>query len=97
MQEYEKLTDTVPHMSKVQAAQVIARLPVLPILKQEVKNEKLETADVVEIEPEPGTSTERPTVEAEKTMEKPTEEATEERIMEGGDDESNEGTVDEYF
>ena len=45
----------VPHMSKVQAAQVIARLPVLPILKQEVKKEKLETADVVEIESEPGT------------------------------------------
>ena len=39
-QEYEKLTGTVPHMSKVQAAQVIARLPVLPILKQEVKKEK---------------------------------------------------------
>ena len=83
----------VPHMSKVQAAQVIARLPVLPILKQEVKKEKLETADVVEIEPEPGTSTERLTAEAEKTM----EEVTEERTTKGGDDESNEGTVDEYF
>ena len=33
-QEYEKLTSMVPHMSKVQAAQVVARLPVLPILKQ---------------------------------------------------------------
>ena len=32
-QEYKKLTDMVPHMSKIQAAQVIARLPVLPILK----------------------------------------------------------------
>ena len=54
-QEYEKLTDTVPHMSKIQAVQVIARLPVLPILKQEVKKEKVETTDVVEIEPVPGT------------------------------------------
>ena len=53
-QEYEKLTDTVPHMSKIQAVQVIARLPVLPILKQEVKKEKVETTDVVEIEPVPG-------------------------------------------
>ena len=96
-QEYEKLTDIVPHTSKVQAAQVIARLPMLPILKQEVKKEKLETADVVEIEPEPGTSTERLTAEAEKTTEKLTEEAAEERTTEGGDDESNEGTVDEYF
>ena len=39
-QEYEKLTSTVPHMSKVQAAQVIARLPILPALKQELKAEK---------------------------------------------------------
>ena len=32
-QEYEKLTGNVPHMSKVQTAQVIARLPILPALK----------------------------------------------------------------
>ena len=75
-QEYEKLTDTVLHMSKIQAAQVIARLPMLPILKQQVKKEKLETADVVKIELVPGTSTERSADEAEKTMEKPTEEVT---------------------
>ena len=75
-QEYEKLTDTVLHMSKIQAVQVIARLPMLPILKQEVKKEKLETADVAEIEPVPGTSTERPAAAAEKTMEKLTEEVT---------------------
>ena len=97
VQEYEKLTDTVPHMSKIQAVQVIARLLVLPILKQEVKKEKLETADVVEIEPIPGTSTERPAAEAEKTTEKLTEEVTVERTTEEGDDELNKGTVDEYF
>ena len=39
-QEYKKLTGTIPHMSKVQAAQVIGRLPVLPALKQELKAEK---------------------------------------------------------
>ena len=96
-QEYEKLTDMVPHMSKIQAMQVIARLPVLPILKQEVKKEKLETADVVEIELVPGTSMERPAAEAEKTMEKLMEEATVEQTMEEGDDKPNKGTVDEYF
>ena len=74
--------DTVPHMSKIQATQVIARLPMLPILKQEVKKEKLETANVVEIEPVPGTSTEWPAAGAEKTTEKPTEEATVERTTE---------------
>ena len=96
-QEYEKLTDTVPHMSKIQATQVIARLPMLPILKQEVKKEKLETANVVEIEPVPGTSTERLAAEAEKTTEKPMEEAAVEQTTKEGDDEPNEGTVDEYF
>ena len=96
-QEYEKLTDTVPHMSKIQAVQVIARLPVLPILKQEVKKEKAEATDVIEIKLVPGTSTEQPAAGAEKTTEKPTGEAIVERDTEEGDDEPNESTVDEYF
>ena len=29
-QEYEKLVGVVPHMSKVQAANVITRMPILP-------------------------------------------------------------------
>ena len=97
MQEYEKLTDTVPHMSKIQAAQVIARLPVLPILKQEVEKEKAETADVIKIEPMPGTSTEWPAARAEKSMEEPTGEAIVEQTTEEGNDEPNESDVDEYF
>ena len=96
-QEYEKLTDMVPHMSKIQAAQVIARLPVLPILKQEVKKEKAETADVIEIEPVPGTSTERPAARAEKSTEEPTGEVIVEWTTEEGDDKPNESSVDEYF
>ena len=97
VQEYEKLTDTVPHMSKIQAAQVIARLPVLPILKQEVKKEKVETTNVVEIELVPGTSTEQPAAEAKKTMEEPTGEAIVERTTEERDDKPNKSNVDEYF
>ena len=96
-QEYEKLTYTVPHMSKIQAVQVIARLPVLPILKQEVKKEKVETADVVEIELVPGTSTDHLTAGAEMSMEESTGEVIVEWAMEEGDDEPNESTVDEYF
>ena len=68
-QEYEKLTTTVPHMSKIQAAQVIAKLPILPIQKQEVKMEKTEAAKTVEAEPAPATSTEQPAAEAEKPVE----------------------------
>ena len=96
-QEYGKLTDTVPHMSKIQAAQVIARLPVLPILKQEVKKEKAETTDVIEIELVPGTSTDQPAARAEKSMEELTGEAIVEQTTEEGDDEPNESSVDEYF
>ena len=97
VQEYKKLTDMVPHMSMIQATQVIARLPMLPILKQEVKKEKMEAADVVEIKPVPGTSIEQPAAGAEKTMEKPMEEAIVGRTMEEGDDEPKESTVDKYF
>ena len=57
----------------------------------------METADVIEIEPVPGTSTEWPVAGAEKTMEKPMEEVTVEWTTEEGDDKPNEGTVDEYF
>ena len=96
-QEYEKLTDTVPHMSKIQAAQVIARLPVLPILKQEVKKEKAEAADVIKIEPVPGTSAERLAARAEESTEEPVAEAMAEQTMEKGDGKPNENSVDEYF
>ena len=96
-QEYEKLMDTVPHMSKIQAVQVKARLPVLSILKQEVKKEKAETVDVIKIEPVPGTSTDRLAARAEKSKEEPTGEAIVEQTMEEGDDEPNESSVDQYF
>ena len=96
-QEYEKLTGTVPHMSKIQAAQVIARLPVLPILKQEVKREKAEAADVIEIKPVPGTSTEQPAAGSEKSTEQTTGEVMEEQIVEREDDKLSKGSKDEYF
>ena len=96
-QEYEKLTGTVPHMSKVQAVQVIARLPVLPILKQEVKKEKAEVAEVIEVEPTPGTSTGQPAAGPEKSTEQTTGEVMEEQVVEREDDELSEGSKDEYF
>ena len=96
-QEYEKLTSMVPHMNKVQAAQVIVRLPVLPILKQEVKKEKVEVAEVIEIEPTPGTSTEQPSAGSEKPTEQATGEVMEGQIAEREDDEPSEGSKDKYF
>ena len=46
--EYKKLKATVPHTARVQAAQVVARLPVMPVLKQEVKIEKRERGNATE-------------------------------------------------
>ena len=96
-QEYEKLMTTVPHMSKIQAAQVIAKLPILPIQKQEMKMEKTEATKTVEAEPVPGTSTEQPAAAAEKPVEELTEEAMVELTPEKKDDEPEEESVSEYF
>ena len=92
-QEYEKLTGTIPHMSKIQVAQVIVRLPILPIQKKEMKMEKTEATKSVEAEPVPGTLAEQPAAEAEKT----TEEVMIEPTAEEKDDEPEEENVNEYF
>ena len=94
---YEKLMTTVPHMSKIQAAQVIAKLPILPIQKQEMKMEKTETAKAIKNEPVPGTSTEWPTAEAEEPMEEPMEKAMEESTSTKKDDKPEEESISEYF
>ena len=96
-QEYEKLTSTVPHMSKVQAAQVITKLPILPALKQELKAEKTETAKMTETEPVSGTSQELPAAKAERPAEVPPEEVIVEPTAEGKEDEPDEENVNEYF
>ena len=96
-QEYEKLTGTISHMSKIQAIQVIVRLPILPVQKQEVKMEKTEATKTVEAEPVPGTSVEQPAAETEKPTEEPMEEALMEPTMEEKDDEPKEENVNEYF
>ena len=96
-QEYEKLTSTIPHMSKVQAAQVIARLPILQALKQELKAKKMETAKMTETEPMPGTSQEPPAAEAERLAEVPPEEVIIEPTVEEKEDEPDEENVNEYF
>ena len=94
-QEYEKLTGTIPHMSKVQAAQVIARLPILPALKQELKAKKTETAKVTETELVPGTSQEPPAAEAERPVEVPPEEVIAELTTEEKEDEPDKENVNE--
>ena len=96
-QEYEKLTSTIPNMSKIQAAQVIVRLPILPAVKQEMKIEKTEMAKTTEAEPMPGTSMELPAAEAEKPAEELTEEVMIELTAEEKEDKPEEENINEYF
>ena len=84
-------------MSTVQAAQVIARLPILPALKQEIKAEKTETAKTTETEPVPGTSQELPAAEAERLVEVPPEEVIAEPTAEEKEDEPYEENINKYF
>ena len=84
-------------MSKIQAAQVIVRLPILPALKQEMKIEKAETVKMTEAEPMPGTSRELPAAEAEKPAEELTEEVMVELTAEEKEDEPEEENINEYF
>ena len=81
-------------MGKVQAAQVITRLPILPVLKQELKAEKLRTAKTTETEPMSGTWQELPAAEAEKPAEVPPEEVIAQLTVEEKEDEEN---INEYF
>ena len=74
-------------MSKIQAAQVIARLPILPALKQEMKAEKMEMVKTTEAEPVLGTSRELPAAEAEKPAEELMEEVMVEPTAEEKEDE----------
>ena len=96
-QEYEKLTGTVSHLSKVQAAQVIARLPILPALQQELKAKKTDAAKMTEVEPVPGTSQELPATGAERPVEVPPEEVIAELTAEENKGEPDEENVNKYF
>ena len=98
-QEYKKLTGTVPHMSKIQAAHVKAKLPVLPALKQELKTGKTtQPAKSTEmVEPITGTSQE-PVTEAGRPMGIPTpEQVITEQIDEEEEDKPDMQVVDDYF
>ena len=97
-QEYKKLAGVVPHMSNVQAANVIARMPILPFLKQEAKVEnKQEPTMEKATEPVPSTSHEQSTMpEDARSVQTPTEEVREEEA-EKEDDEPEAEVTDEYF
>ena len=62
-QEYEKLVGVVPHMSKIQTANVVAQMPILSFVKQETKMENKPYPAVNKAtEPEPSTSHKQPII-----------------------------------
>ena len=90
-QEYEKLVGVVPHMSKTQAAGVIARMPIVSFVKQEAKAESKQDP----VEPLPSTTQEW-IANPEGVTQGPTE------VMEGEtvqkeEDEPEVEVTDEYF
>ena len=91
-QEYEKLVGVVPHMKKTQAANAIARMPILPFVKQEIKAEGKQASD----QPLPRTSQEQDTIQKQLTEVPAPVEAPEEEVPEKEEEHEAEIT-DKYF
>ena len=92
-QEYEKLVGVVPHMKKMQATNVIARMPILPFVKQEIKAEGKQALDL----PLPGTLQDQGAIQ-EQPMEVPAPaEVLEEEVPEKEEEEPEVEITDEYF
>ena len=92
-QEYKKLVGVVPHMSKTQAASVIARMLILPFVKQEAKAESKQDL----AEPLPSTTQEQTDIpEGPRVTQDPTE-VMEEETVEKEEDKPEVEVTDEYF
>ena len=92
-QEYKKLFGVVPHMSKTQAASVIARMPILPFIKQEAKAESKQDL----AEPHPSTTQEQIAIPEEPRVTQHPAEVMEEETEEKEEDEPEVEVTDKYF
>ena len=92
-QEYEKLVRVVPHMSKIQAASVITRMPILPFVRQEAKAEnKQDLAELL-----PSTTQEQIAIPEGPRVTQDLTEVMEEETVEKEEDEPEVEVTDEYF
>ena len=91
-QEYEKLVRVVPNMSKTQAS-VIARMPILPFVKQEAKAECKQDL----VEPRPSRTQEQIPILEEPRVTKEPAEMVEEETEGKEEDEPEVEVTDEYF
>ena len=92
-QEYEKLLGVVPHMSKTQAASVIARMQILPFIKQEAKAESKQDP----AEPHSSTTQEQIAIPEEPRVTQDPAEVMEEETVEKEEDEPEMEVTDEYL
>ena len=92
-QEYEKLVGMVPHMSKTQAASAIARMLILPFVKQETKAESKQHP----AEPHPSATQEQIAILEEPRVTQEPAEVMEEETEEKEEDEPEVEVTDEYF
>ena len=92
-QEYEKLVGVVPHMSKMQAAGVIARMLILPFVKQEAKAESKQES----VEPHPSTTQEQIAIPEEPRVTQEPVKVVEEQTEGKEEDEPEMEVTDEYF
>ena len=92
-QEYKKLVGVVPHMSKTQAASVIARMPILPFVKQEAKAESKQDP----AEPYPSATQEQIAIPEEPRATQDPAEVMEEETVKKEEDEPEVEATDEYF
>ena len=92
-QEYEKLVGVVPHMKKMQAATVIARIPIPPFIKEETKAEGKQALDQLP----PRTSQDQGTIQGQPTEASTPAEVLEEEIPEKEEEEPEAEITNEYF
>ena len=92
-QEYKNLVGVVPHMSKTQAASVIARMPILPFVKQEAKAESKQDP----AEPHPSTTQEQIAIPEEPRVTQEPAEVMEAETEEKEEDKPGVEVTDEYF
>ena len=97
-QEYEKLVGVVPHMSKVQAANVVARMPILPFLKPEAKMENRQELTMEKaVEPILSVSCEQSAIPEDAGSAQTSTGVTREETAEKEADEPKAEVMDEYF
>ena len=97
-QEYERLVGNVPHMSKIQAANIVAHVPIIPFLKMDTKMEiKQGPAMDRTMESVPSMSCGQPVMPVDTRTSQAPLEVTGEEDDKKNDDDTETKVMDEHF